>query len=84
MIETQRPDRMAQDPQALAAALRGIGQAAYEPMWERLQVVEIPTLLITGERDKVYSASRGAHGGGRLPDAIHVTISGAGHAVHDR
>jgi 2-succinyl-6-hydroxy-2,4-cyclohexadiene-1-carboxylate synthase len=81
VIETQRPDRMAQDPHALAAALRGIGQAAYEPMWERLQVVEVPTLLITGERDKVYS-SHAERMEETLPDAIHVTISGAGHAVH--
>jgi 2-succinyl-6-hydroxy-2,4-cyclohexadiene-1-carboxylate synthase len=81
VIEAQRPDRLTQDPQALAAALRGIGQAAYEPMWERLQVVEIPTLLLTGERDKVYSA----HAERMVevfPDAIHVSISDAGHAVH--
>lgn len=81
LIETQRPDRMAQDPQALAAALRGIGQAAYEPMWERLQVIEVPTLLLTGERDKVYS-KHADRMEASLPDAMHISIAGAGHAVH--
>ncbi|MGH2906129.1 MAG: alpha/beta fold hydrolase [Solirubrobacterales bacterium] len=81
VIERQRPDRLSHDPQALAAALRGIGQAAYEPMWERLRVVEVPVLLITGERDAVYTAHADRMAG-TLPDAIHVSIAHAGHAVH--
>ena len=81
LIEQQRPDRLSHNPRALASALRGIGQAAYEPMWERLGVVEVPTLLITGEHDEVYSA-HAEQMAEALPDAIHVSIAHAGHAVH--
>lgn len=81
LIEAQRADRLAHDPRALAAALRGIGQAAYEPMWDRLGELQLPVLLISGERDKTYTthAERIA---ASVPQAEHVTIAGAGHSVH--
>jgi 2-succinyl-6-hydroxy-2,4-cyclohexadiene-1-carboxylate synthase len=81
LIELQRPDRLRQDPVALAAALRGIGQSAYEPMWDRLHEISKPTLLITGERDVTYSrhADRIVE---LLPNAKRVTIPGAAHGVH--
>ena len=69
------------DYQALAAALTGIGQAAYEPMWDRLKVIEVPTLLITGARDAVYSA-HAERMAKSFPDAVHVSIAEAGHSVH--
>ncbi len=81
LIEKQRPDRLAQEPEALAAALRGIGQASYEPMWHRLGEVKAPTLLISGARDTVYTrhAERVKT---IIPRAEHVVIPEAGHAVH--
>ena len=81
LIEQQRPDRLRQDPVALAAALRGIGQSAYEPMWDRLGEIAVPTLLITGERDVTYS--RHAE---RLSEALAgaklVVVPEAAHGVH--
>lgn len=80
-IEAQREDRLRHDPKALAAVLRGLGQSAYEPMWDRLGEITVPVLLITGERDAVY----GAHAERMrelLPDARHVRIPEAGHSVH--
>lgn len=81
LIEQQRPDRLRQDPMALAAALRGIGQSAYEPMWDRLGEIKQPTLLITGERDVTYSrhADRILE---LMPNARRVTIPDAAHGVH--
>lgn len=81
LIEQQRPDRLRQDPAALAAALRGLGQSAYEPMWDRLAEVEVPTLLMTGERDVTYSrhAERLSE---EIPDAQLLVIPGAAHGVH--
>jgi 2-succinyl-6-hydroxy-2,4-cyclohexadiene-1-carboxylate synthase len=81
LIAAQRADRLSHDPVALAAALRGIGQAAYEPMWDRLGKIAVPTLAISGERDEVYTAlaKRLAEA---IPHAEHQTIPRAGHAVH--
>lgn len=81
LIEQQRPDRLRQDPKALAAALRGMGQSAYEPMWDRLGEIAQPTLLITGERDVTYSrhAARIIE---LMPNARQVTIPDAAHGVH--
>jgi 2-succinyl-6-hydroxy-2,4-cyclohexadiene-1-carboxylate synthase len=81
LIEQQRPDRLRQDPVALAAALRGIGQSAYEPMWDRLGEITQPTLLITGERDVTYSrhAERIIE---LMPNAKLVTVPNAAHGVH--
>lgn len=80
-VESQRQVRMAQTPEGLAASLRGIGQAAYEPMWERLGEIAVPTLLISGERDVIYTRHAKA-AAEAIPGAGQVTISGASHAVH--
>jgi 2-succinyl-6-hydroxy-2,4-cyclohexadiene-1-carboxylate synthase len=81
LIEQQRPDRLRQDPAALAAALRGLGQSAYEPMWDRLREIAVPTLLITGERDVTYT-----HHAERLSEEIAgaelVVVPEAAHGVH--
>lgn len=81
VIDAQRPDRLRNDPVALAAALRGIGQSAYESMWEALPGIAQPVLLLTGERDATYTrhAERMLQ---LLPDARHVVIAGASHSAH--
>lgn len=81
LIAAQRDDRLAHDPIALAAALRGIGQSAYEPMWDRLAEITVPTLVISGARDSLYTthADRIA---ASVPGASHAIIEGAGHSVH--
>jgi 2-succinyl-6-hydroxy-2,4-cyclohexadiene-1-carboxylate synthase len=81
MIDLQRPDRLRNDPLGLAAALRGIGQSAYEPMWEQLVDIKQPTLLITGERDVAYT-----HHADQMveliPNVQHAEIPMASHSVH--
>jgi 2-succinyl-6-hydroxy-2,4-cyclohexadiene-1-carboxylate synthase len=81
MIELQRPDRLKHDPIALAAALRGIGQSAYEPMWDRLGDIKQPTLLITGERDVAYTHHADLMVD-VIPNAQHAEIPLASHSVH--
>lgn len=81
VIDKQRPMRLAHDPVALAAAVRGLGQAAYGPLWAKLNEIDLPVLLISGALDEVYSAH--AERLARLiPGASHVSVAGAGHAVH--
>jgi 2-succinyl-6-hydroxy-2,4-cyclohexadiene-1-carboxylate synthase len=43
-------------PDALAAALRGLGTGEMEPLWDRLGDLEMPVLVIVGERDEKFRA----------------------------
>lgn len=81
VIEKQRPVRLSHDPVALAAALRGLGQSAYEPMWDRLGEISAPTLIITGAQDPTYTA-HAERIADRIPSAARVVIPDAGHAAH--
>ena len=75
-----REDRLRNVPEGLAAALRGMGQGATEPMWDRLPELTIPVTILAGERDEKYRATAAAMAE-RLPDAHVVTVRGAGHAL---
>jgi len=43
-------------PDALAAALRGLGTGEMDPLWHRLSGLEMPVLVIVGERDEKFRA----------------------------
>lgn len=79
--EATRRVRLAQRPHGLAHSLRGMGQGACEPMWDRLAEVGAPTLIVTGARDARYS-QLGARIAARIRGARHVEVPEAGHAVH--
>ena len=76
-------DRLRNTPAGLAAALRGLGTGAMEPLWERLGELTIPVTLVTGERDEKFHALAETMLA-RLPDARHVVVPGAGHAAAAR
>jgi 2-succinyl-6-hydroxy-2,4-cyclohexadiene-1-carboxylate synthase len=65
----------------LAATLRGLGAGATEPFWDRLERIDVPTLLIAGAEDERYVAF-----GERLRAAISgselAIVPEAGHAAH--
>ncbi len=75
------PDRLRNDPAALAAALRGLGTGTLPSLWPRLGSLEIPVDLVVGERDDKFRAIA-TQMSAELPQARVVTIPGAGHAVH--
>ena len=75
-----REDRLRNVPECLAAALRGMGQGATEPMWDRLGELTVPVTVLAGERDEKYRAIA-EEMVARLPDAHLVTVRGAGHAL---
>jgi 2-succinyl-6-hydroxy-2,4-cyclohexadiene-1-carboxylate synthase len=68
------------DPQTLAACLRALGQAAFEPMWERLGELSMPTAILAGERDGAYveAAERMA---AAIPGSRLIVVRGAGHRL---
>src|SRR5207244_419732 len=76
-----RADQRANDPRALAAVLRGLGTGTMEPLWDRLQTVRMPALVVAGERDTKFRAL-GERLAAALPDARLEVVPGAGHAVH--
>ena len=76
-----RADRLRNDPRALAAALRGLGSGVMEPLWERLGELDVPVMLVVGERDhKFVTIARAMTE--RIADAELVVVDGVGHAVH--
>jgi 2-succinyl-6-hydroxy-2,4-cyclohexadiene-1-carboxylate synthase len=74
-------DRLRNDPRALAAALRGLGPGATEPMWERLDELRLPVTLVAGARDDRYAGIARAMAE-RIAGAEVVTVAGTGHAPH--
>lgn len=70
-----------QNPAWMAAALRGFGQGVTPPLGERLGELELPMLLISGERDERY---RKIHRemADKIPRATVVAVPGAAHRVH--
>jgi 2-succinyl-6-hydroxy-2,4-cyclohexadiene-1-carboxylate synthase len=73
-------ERLSQSPAGLAAALRGLGTGAMEPLWERLPELAIPVTLVAGERDAKFRAIA-ERMGDALPAATLHVVADAGHAV---
>jgi 2-succinyl-6-hydroxy-2,4-cyclohexadiene-1-carboxylate synthase len=81
VLDRRRNLRLRNDAGSLAAALRELGTAALPSLWDRLEQLDLPTLLVVGERDEkfVAIAERMARA---MPSARIALIPGAGHTVH--
>jgi 2-succinyl-6-hydroxy-2,4-cyclohexadiene-1-carboxylate synthase len=81
VLAAAHADRLRNSSAGLAAALRGLGSGALPSLWPRLRELEIPVLLIVGERDEKFR-----HTAERMRDALPAArlevVRGAGHAVH--
>lgn len=75
-----REDRLRNEPGHLAAALRGIGTGVMAPLWDRLGVLDMPAVVVAGERDPKFVAL-GCRLAEALPHAIRRVVSDAGHAL---
>lgn len=77
-----RAMRLANDPRGLAASLRGAGQGAMEPLFDRLAAVTARTLVIAGALDDqgLPRAQQVARG---IPGARLEIIDNAGHTPHE-
>ena len=75
-------DRLRNEPAGLAAALRGLGTGAMEPLWERLGELAMPVDADRrGARREVPRSSPSAWPP-RCPRAERWSCPGAGHAAH--
>jgi 2-succinyl-6-hydroxy-2,4-cyclohexadiene-1-carboxylate synthase len=79
--ERTHADRLRNTPVGLARALRGLGTGALPSVWERLDELRMPVVLVAGEGDEKFRsiASKMALA---IRDARVVVIPGVGHAVH--
>lgn len=79
--EHVRSNRLSQRAHGLAGSLRGMGTGVQPPLWSKLSLLTLRTLLITGALDVRFSEI--AHAMRQsAPDAQHVPIDSAGHAPH--
>ncbi|MGH2863258.1 MAG: alpha/beta fold hydrolase, partial [Solirubrobacteraceae bacterium] len=74
-------DRLQSTPKGLASALRGLGTGALPSLWGRLPELQMPVMLIAGERDTKFAALA-EEMTKRIPTAAVTIVPGAGHAVH--
>jgi 2-succinyl-6-hydroxy-2,4-cyclohexadiene-1-carboxylate synthase len=51
-----RDDQRRNRPDALAAALRGIGTGEMQPLWDRLPELTMPVIVLVGDRDGKFLA----------------------------
>ena len=74
-----REDQRRNRPQALAAALRGVGAGQMRPLWAELAALAMPVDVVVGARDARYR-ELGARMAGLMPDARLVELDG-GHVL---
>ena len=78
---TLRAQRLEGSPAGLANSLRGAGAGATDAIADRLQDIEVPTLLIAGALDERYAVAAAAMAEA-MPHARAAVVADAGHAVH--
>ncbi|MFZ0664865.1 MAG: alpha/beta fold hydrolase [Acidimicrobiales bacterium] len=80
--EAQIPQRLENDPVALASSLRLCGTGAQDPLWDRLAGISVPVLVLAGEYDERFTAI-----GTRISSSIggnarFEIVKGSGHSCH--
>jgi len=76
-----RAGRLRNNATGLANSLRGMGTGVQPSLWEKLPLLKIPTLLMTGALDAKFTAiAQEMHA--LLPDAQLAILPDAGHTVH--
>ena len=68
-------------PDRLAPVLTALSQGIQAPLWGKLSGIEIPVLIIAGEKDSKYVAIADCMAG-QIPNNKLVIAQSAGHIVH--
>lgn len=76
-----RAERLRNDPQGLAASLRGAGQGVMAPLHDALPGLAVPATVIAGALDQAGLPRAGAVASA-IPSARLVVVPDVGHAVH--
>ena len=75
-------DRLRNTPEGLASSLRKSGTGQQESLWNKLQQLNMPVLLVVGAKDQKFLQI-----GNEMKNAIGsnahlVVVENAGHALH--
>jgi 2-succinyl-6-hydroxy-2,4-cyclohexadiene-1-carboxylate synthase len=81
VADPEMGERLRNTPAGLASSLRLAGAGVQEPLWDRLGLLRVPTLLVAGAADVRFGAI-GARMARAMPDAMLTLLPGAGHAAH--
>jgi 2-succinyl-6-hydroxy-2,4-cyclohexadiene-1-carboxylate synthase len=76
-----RERRLRNQPEMLAACLRGLGVGAQPSFWGRLAEVQVPTLLLAGEEDQKFTEIA-IRMSAQMPAAELRVVPKAGHTIH--
>ena len=76
-----REERLAQTTTGLANSLRGMGTGMMPSLWHKLHELNIQVTLITGSLDIKFE-QLAVKMLDHLQDATHISVNGAGHAIH--
>jgi 2-succinyl-6-hydroxy-2,4-cyclohexadiene-1-carboxylate synthase len=79
---TCRPARLENTVAGLAASLRLAGTGAQEPLWNRLEELAMPVLVLAGEHDERFAGLGRRLVAGVGDNATLALVPGAGHAAH--
>ncbi len=78
VLEGQRQQRLAHDPEQLALALDSLGTGAMPDLWPELDRLTMPVHLLTGSLDAKYAAIAAAMAD-RIANATLHAMDGCGH-----
>lgn len=76
-----RAERMRNRPHGLANSLRGMGAGAQTPIFDRLDRVALPVMLVVGELDEKFRGIA-TQLAASLSDSTTEILGGVGHAAH--
>lgn len=81
MKDRVRAERLAQKEIGLAGSLKGMGTGSQPSLWEKLDSLELPVLLLAGELDSKF-VNIAENMAESLPNREIIIFEDAGHAIH--
>jgi 2-succinyl-6-hydroxy-2,4-cyclohexadiene-1-carboxylate synthase len=81
VLQRLRRDRLSNTARGLAMSLRAAGPGEMVPLWNKMETLRMPVLLVVGRRDARYAAAAEAMRR-RIHGSLVAEVEGAGHCVH--
>lgn len=81
VIEMIKSERLSNTANGLSMSLKSAGTGRMQPLWERLGRLEIPVLILVGEKDRKFLAI-GEAMRRCIPNCTLKIVEGAGHCTH--